>query len=233
MEGITVNRDLLFAVLLTVVIHLCVAFARIPADQSAVHMKAEPNRPIAVSFVSTFSEIEKKETPVLVTRPAEVKQTVIEKKEKPALKEPEHKESAVTQIRKTNIPKRQETISTDTAVAVASRVSSPSPPAAAPLQKEAVPVSRAVPRYMKNDPPVYPPVARRRGYEGTVLLSVHIGADGTVVESRVKESSGYPILDRAALKTVGRWKFEPASRAGVPFAMWVDVPVRFVLKQGS
>ncbi len=231
MEGITVNKDLLIAVLLTVVIHLCVAFARIPADQRAVHMKAEPNRSLAVSFVSTFSEIEKKELPV--TRPAEAKQTVIEKKEKPVIKEPVHKESAVTQIRKTNIPKRQETISTDTAIAVASRVSSPSPPAAAPLQKEAVPVSRAVPRYMENDPPVYPPVARRRGYEGTVLLSVHIGADGTVVESRVKESSGYPILDRAALKTVGRWKFEPASRASVPFAMWVDVPVRFVLKQGS
>ncbi|MBT8491314.1 MAG: energy transducer TonB, partial [Deltaproteobacteria bacterium] len=39
-------------------------------------------------------------------------------------------------------------------------------------------------------------------------------------------------LDRAALKAVRKWKFEPASRLGVPFTMWVDVPVHFVL-QGS
>ena len=87
-----------------------------------------------------------------------------------------------------------------------------------------------MPRYKENMPPVYPRQARRRGYEGIVLLSVMVLDNGTVGEVRIKESSGYSCLDSAALKTVKKWTFEPATRLGTAIPMWVDVPVRFTLK---
>jgi len=45
----------------------------------------------------------------------------------------------------------------------------------------------------------YPRLARRRGWEGTVKVQVALGPSGLVDEARVLESSGHPVLDRAAL----------------------------------
>jgi len=70
-----------------------------------------------------------------------------------------------------------------------------------------------------------------RGYEGSVLLSTKISIEGNVVEVRIKESSGHSVLDRAAVKAVEVWAFEPARRMGIPIPMLVDVPVRFVLRR--
>lgn len=94
------------------------------------------------------------------------------------------------------------------------------------------PVIPALPRYRDNPPPDYPQSARRRGYEGLVVLSVTVGTDGRAREITVKGSSGYELLDRAALDAVRRWRFDPATRRGVPFVMTVDVPVRFELREG-
>lgn len=91
-------------------------------------------------------------------------------------------------------------------------------------------VTIALPRYGENARPHYPEAARMRGYEGVVLLSAEVRADGRVGEVRILKSCGYDLLDRSALDAVRRWKFEPGRRMGVPVAMWVDVPVRFVLR---
>lgn len=89
----------------------------------------------------------------------------------------------------------------------------------------------AAPRYLENAHPVYPAVARSRGYAGTVLLAAEIAANGRVENLTIKKSSGYASLDRSALEAVKRWKFDPGRRMGKPVAMWVDVPVKFVLKE--
>ena len=89
----------------------------------------------------------------------------------------------------------------------------------------------AAPRYRENAHPVYPAVARSRGYEGMVLLAAEVAADGRVENLTIKKSSGYASLDRSALEAVKRWKFDPGRRMGKPVAMWVDVPVKFVLKE--
>jgi periplasmic protein TonB len=91
-------------------------------------------------------------------------------------------------------------------------------------------VSIAVPKYRENIQPDYPETARSRGYQGLVLLSAEVHADGHVGEVRIRKSCGYGTLDRSALDAVRYWKFEPGKRMGVPVNMWVDVPVRFVLK---
>ena len=91
--------------------------------------------------------------------------------------------------------------------------------------------SAAIPRYGDNNSPVYPALARLKGYEGVVLLAAEVSPDGRVGSLRIKKSSGYASLDRSALEAVKRWIFEPGRRMGKPVVMWVDVPVKFVLKE--
>jgi TonB family protein len=92
-------------------------------------------------------------------------------------------------------------------------------------------VKNALPRYDLNPRPTYPEVSRRRGQQGTVLLEVAIQIDGSVEKVAVARSSGYKILDRAALLAVRRWQFWPAKSAGLPIASRVVVPIDFVLNE--
>jgi len=88
----------------------------------------------------------------------------------------------------------------------------------------------AVPRYKDNPPPEYPRIARRRGYEGTVILEVLVDRKGRVKNMRLLKSSGYKILDRAALDSVKKWLFEPAQRGGKETEAWVKIPIRYQLE---
>ncbi len=87
----------------------------------------------------------------------------------------------------------------------------------------------AMPRYFDNKRPAYPIVARRNGYEGTIVLSAQVLNSGSVGELRIKKTSGYEILDQSALEAVRQWRFEPGKRMGQPVTTWVEVPIRFVL----
>jgi protein TonB len=87
----------------------------------------------------------------------------------------------------------------------------------------------AEPRYRTNPTPEYPIASRRRREEGVVLLNVAVDADGIPSTITINHSSGYPLLDEAALDAVRRWSFEPARAAGVPVFSTVVVPVRFSL----
>lgn len=91
--------------------------------------------------------------------------------------------------------------------------------------------SAAQPDYGVNPKPPYPMLARRLGAQGVVLLRVHVRKDGTVADVELAHSSGFSMLDDAATRTVrGSWRFVPARVDGVPVASWVEVPIRFVLK---
>jgi len=91
----------------------------------------------------------------------------------------------------------------------------------------------AVPRYGDNARPAYPPLARLRGYQGVVVLSVEVLVDGHVGRMKIKRSTGHEILDRAALEAVRTWRFEPGRREGRAVTMSVEVPVHFVLNEDS
>lgn len=88
-----------------------------------------------------------------------------------------------------------------------------------------------MPRYRTNPIPEYPIPSRRRREEGIVLLDVAVDADGKPSSISLNRSSGYPLLDRAALDAVRRWTFEPARAGGVPMFSRVVVPVRFSLSE--
>ena len=102
------------------------------------------------------------------------------------------------------------------------------PPASPP---EDGPVLIASPRFRAPPaPPAYPPRARDLGQEGEVLLQARLDPTGTPEEVIVKRSSGFDMLDRAAVAAVRRWAFEPGRRGDRPVAAWVQIPVRFALR---
>jgi periplasmic protein TonB len=102
----------------------------------------------------------------------------------------------------------------------------PAPPAAPP--KLELPSSDA--DYLQNPKPAYPPISRRLGEQGKVVVRVLIGLDGTAQQAEIRQSSGFDRLDTAALNTVQKWRYVPGKRAGVPEAMWFNVPINFVLE---
>lgn len=102
------------------------------------------------------------------------------------------------------------------------------PVAAAPAELPLVPAhTRATSR--RNPKPEYPAIARRRGWQGTVLLRIQVGVDGLPASVEVAESSGREVLDQSALRTVRRWTFSPALRGDRPVASTLTLSIVFKL----
>jgi protein TonB len=106
-------------------------------------------------------------------------------------------------------------------------VAAPTPPAA-PAAAPLTPPSASA-GYLKNPAPEYPSLAQRRGWEGSVLLRVHVLANGRPSEIQVQTSSGREALDKAALQAVRQWTFVPAKRGDQAQDGWVSVPIDFKL----
>lgn len=85
--------------------------------------------------------------------------------------------------------------------------------------------SGRMPRLLHAPAPDYPPIARRRGQQGRVLLLVAIDGGGVPVEARLKEGSGHATLDEAALKTIRAWRFDASDLE----KRLVEVPIVFRL----
>jgi protein TonB len=99
------------------------------------------------------------------------------------------------------------------------------PNAIATRAAESEPVFNA--EYLNNPAPYYPALARRKGNQGKVLLSVLVKVDVTPALVQVSHSSGSHDLDEAALDAVKQWKFIPARSKGKSVEASVVVPVEF------
>ncbi|MCY4486211.1 MAG: energy transducer TonB [Deltaproteobacteria bacterium] len=86
-------------------------------------------------------------------------------------------------------------------------------------------------RYARTVKPRYPRKARRAGWEGTTLLKVLVNPDGAPGRVAVERTSGFDILDEAAVKAVRRWRFHAARRGVAPLSSWVRIPVAFRLEE--
>ncbi|MDN5923720.1 MAG: energy transducer TonB, partial [Xanthomonadales bacterium] len=64
-------------------------------------------------------------------------------------------------------------------------------------------------------------------HEGTVILLVLVGVDGSPKQIKVQQSSGYRELDRSAIKAAREWRFNPGMRGSTPYEGWVRIPVSF------
>jgi len=113
-------------------------------------------------------------------------------------------------------------------VAVPAAPSAPGPVAPPAAEVPVVPAhTRATSK--RNPKPEYPTIARRRGWEGKVLLRIQVGADGLPGKIEVAESSGREVLDQSALRTVKRWTFTPAMRGTEPVDSTLTLSIVFKL----
>lgn len=100
-------------------------------------------------------------------------------------------------------------------------------PAPAPAKVE---LPNASASYLNNPKPPYPALSKRLGEEGKVVVRAWIDTNGRATQAEIKTSSGYDRLDQTALQTVLNWRYIPGQRAGVPEAMWFNIPLNFVLE---
>ncbi|MDR0776302.1 MAG: TonB family protein [Azonexus sp.] len=83
--------------------------------------------------------------------------------------------------------------------------------------------------YLNNPEPKYPPLSRRFGEEGKVLLRVQVTTDGRASAVELEKSSNYTRLDEAARQAVASWRFVPARRGDEAVEASVIVPIVFRL----
>lgn len=88
--------------------------------------------------------------------------------------------------------------------------------------------SASGPKLIYYEKPNYPPMARRLGKEGKVLLRLTIDEKGELIKIEVLESAPYGFTE-AAIEALKKSKFAPAKKDGKPVASRALLPVKFVL----
>jgi len=86
----------------------------------------------------------------------------------------------------------------------------------------------SAPKAIYDPDPEYSEEARKAKYQGTVVLSLIVGADGVPRDIKVARSVGLG-LDEKAIETVKTWKFEPGTKDGKPVATYATIEVAFHL----
>ena len=84
------------------------------------------------------------------------------------------------------------------------------------------------PRVIFKLDPEYSDEARKAKFQGNVILTFVVDAEGRARNIRVARSLGMG-LDEKAIEAVRKWKFEPGMKDGIPVAVMVSVEVNFRL----
>ena len=128
----------------------------------------------------------------------------------------------------------------------------PKPPPPKPVQKRppvpqapveaqpqpAAPAAPAAPKtvsasqlgYLVPPNPIYPARSRKAGEQGNVMIRVLVDVTGRPAQVSMQTSSGHPELDQSALSAVRAAQFRPYAEGGLAQAVWVLVPINFVLR---
>ncbi len=86
---------------------------------------------------------------------------------------------------------------------------------------------------LSGKPPRYPIESRRKHEQGTVVLALALGTDGTVEAVSIARSSGFPRLDDAARDAVRKWRWRPMIQQGRAVKVKGVVEIPFVLRSES
>lgn len=101
-----------------------------------------------------------------------------------------------------------------------------------PSSEEMLVGSEAGPRFRRREMPIYPPLAKRLGKEGKVVLRLTIDEKGNLQNVEVLAGAGYGFTE-AAIEAVKRSKFLPAEKNGQPVAARAILPIRFTLRSSE
>jgi TonB family protein len=82
-------------------------------------------------------------------------------------------------------------------------------------------------KVLSQTAPEYPASSLRKRESGIVLLKVTIDANGSVKDADIEKSSNYRTLDRAARKSVTKWKFSPKIENGVAVSSQLLIPIEY------
>ena len=83
----------------------------------------------------------------------------------------------------------------------------------------------------KNQPPEYPYIARKLGYQGKVTLQIQILPTGFTGDIFVIKSSGFNILDKSALRAARGWKFFDESKFKIEDPVLIILGLEFIIKK--
>ncbi len=84
------------------------------------------------------------------------------------------------------------------------------------------------PQILQWAKPFYPEMARRASIEGTVLVKVLVGPDGSVRDAVLIQGVN-PLLDKEALIAARKCKFSPGKQRNIPVKAWMALPFKFSL----
>lgn len=84
-----------------------------------------------------------------------------------------------------------------------------------------------------NPEELYPLEAKSAGQQGTARIKLCIGRNDDIISVSLQESSGYPLLDTAAVRVASGGKYRAATSAGQPVDSCSNLPVRFSLPQAG
>ena len=80
-------------------------------------------------------------------------------------------------------------------------------------------------------PPNYPNRALRSGIEGIVTVEFTITTDGSVKDAEIIEAEPPNIFDKAVLRAIAKWKFNPDMVDGQPVEKRARQDIKFTLKK--
>lgn len=78
----------------------------------------------------------------------------------------------------------------------------------------------------------YPRLAVKRNWQGKVILSLRVTSSGKIKNIQVNHSSGYDILDQAAINSLSKVEQLPEISSWLPFDIDLEFPVIYKLIEG-
>lgn len=200
----------------------------------------------AVELSLSEEELDSAEPAVRSMPAAEVPPPPVQEPERPEIEPPDaFVADKAPEIESVTVP--------DAEVPAPPKMDMPPLPPARPVEKEAVerpredkPTSRAseasesapapvqakvdeMPRLRRTIRPNYPKASRERGEKGSVRLRIGINARGLVETAEVVASTGFKLLDEAALKAVKAARFIPAKFRGEAVFSTAEIKLDFTL----
>lgn len=79
---------------------------------------------------------------------------------------------------------------------------------------------------------VYPSRAKKRGWEGEVLVGFKVDAEGRLASVHLTRSSGYSLLDDSALAAMNKIETIPLVETRRFLPMELELPVLYQLREG-